>query len=146
VKLVEEKIEVSVDIEERLKGIAEKKGGGIEYMQVAIQCINVIHIIHTQWRAGHNITQETEPLFLPCPASLRLAKMHEIRLHIYANEAQSFQDVCDKYRIDKQSALSWAMDCMQIIDDTLMTARIFIGPDTHRVQLGVSWLQRKVGS
>jgi hypothetical protein len=141
VNRVIESFEISLQVQTRLKDIAEYKGD-LHYRDVANQCLKVIHIVNSQWRAGRQIFQESEPLFLPPPAQISYPAMHEIRLQVSPNEQQSLREICMKYRVDKQSALSWAIDCMQIIDDTLMTHRLFPSTEEGTKPLTFSWIHK----
>lgn len=144
--LVRETIPISPQIEERLRDVARLKGDDIDSSKVAVQCLELLHNLNGHWRAGRQLFKENEPLHLPQPTAINLPAIHELRLNVYQPQQASLNQVCAGYRIDKQSALSWALDCLQIIEEALMTHRIYAGQSALWHPIKVSWIHKQTSS
>lgn len=138
--LVLESFDLSLQVENRVKALTESRS--IDDSEVVTRSIGVARYVQRQWDARRNFYREdeTHALHLPPPKQLHYPTFAPFRCLLHSEDTEDLKEICRQYRIDKHSALSWGLDCIDVFEETLMTHRIFVrGPGTTK-QLVLKWI------
>jgi hypothetical protein len=135
-----ETFELSLQVEEQLNDMVAYKC--INEADMVVQCIDIGHKIMTEWQANRIFLQEATPLVFPEPRQLAYPTFHQLKIFIYPISRLSFDEICMRFVIDRQSALSWGMECLKIIDEAAVTHTIYTYGVGGRRPFTLRWIHR----